>query len=71
MNSLLRDDLRKFLIQNGLYASALDADSIMRRLDNDRDGRLTCTDFFEYIDAVSSANFKDKKNQRTQIKLEN
>ena len=35
MNSLLREDLRSFMNRNGVYASALDADNLMRRMDMD------------------------------------
>ena len=35
MNSILREDLRQFMNRNGVYASALDADNLMRRMDMD------------------------------------
>jgi Ca2+-binding EF-hand superfamily protein len=52
MNSLLRDDIRLFMNIHGHNASALDADHIMRRLDQDRDGRITYSEFVDYIDQV-------------------
>ena len=50
LNSILRDDLRLFLIRNGIEANSLDVDNIMRRLDMDRDGRLTYTEFCAYLE---------------------
>lgn len=50
LNSLLRDDVRTFLTRNGIFATALDADNIFRRLDLDRDGRITYTEFCDYLE---------------------
>ncbi len=50
LNSLLRDDIRTFLIRNGIFATSLDAENIFRRLDLDRDGRITYTEFCNYLD---------------------
>ena len=53
MNSLLREDLRQFMNRNGVYASALDADNLMRRMDMDQDGRITYTEFCDFIEMGS------------------
>ena len=53
MNSILRDDLRVFLQKNGIYATYLDVDNIMRRIDLDRDGRITYSEFCNYLEKGS------------------
>ena len=50
MNSLLREDLRSFMNRNGVYASALDADNLMRRMDMDQDGRIIYTEFCDFLE---------------------
>jgi len=52
----LRDDLRTFLNRNGIYATALDADHMFRRLDLDNDGRITYTEFCDYLERASSVS---------------
>jgi Ca2+-binding EF-hand superfamily protein len=49
-NSLLREDLRSFLNRNGVYANALDADNLMRRMDMDGDGRVTYSEFCDFLE---------------------
>jgi len=53
VNSILRDDLRNFLVRNGAYATYHDADNLMRRLDKDKDGRITYTEFSDYLENSS------------------
>jgi Ca2+-binding EF-hand superfamily protein len=50
INSLLREDLRSFLNINGVYATALDADNLMRRMDLDNDGRITYSEFCDFLE---------------------
>ena len=50
MNSLLREDLRSFLNRNGQYATAMDADNLMKRLDLDNDGRITYSEFCDFLE---------------------
>lgn len=54
LNSLLRDDLKYFLNRNGIHATALDIDNLFQRLDRDRDGRITYTEFCDYIEKIGS-----------------
>ena len=56
MNSILRDDLRLFLKRNGIDANYLDVDNLFKRLDLDNDGRVTYTEFVNYIDKLGSSN---------------
>lgn len=52
LNSILREDLRRFLNRNGVEVNALDVDNLFRRLDLDNDGRITYTEFCDYIDQI-------------------
>ena len=56
MNSLLREDLRNFLNVNGVYATALDADNLMRRIDLDNDGRVTYSEFCDFLEQGKNNN---------------
>jgi Ca2+-binding EF-hand superfamily protein len=51
MGNLMREDLRKFLIKNQQYASVLDVDHLLQRLDRDQDGVITFVEFCDYFDS--------------------
>jgi len=51
VNSLLREDIRMFLDRNGMYATALDVENLMKRVDMDQDGRVTYTEFCDFMEA--------------------
>eukprot|EP00347_Sterkiella_histriomuscorum_P010442 403376281 len=52
LNSILRDDIKYFMNRNGIMSTALDADHLFKRLDLDEDGRITYTEFCDYIEKV-------------------
>lgn len=54
LNSILRDDMKYFMNRNGIQATSLDADYLFHRMDIDRDGRLTYTEFCDYLEKVAS-----------------
>jgi Ca2+-binding EF-hand superfamily protein len=62
LNSLLREDLRSFLNINGVYATALDADNLMRRIDLDNDGRITYSEFCDFLEQGRNANSNNCNN---------
>lgn len=53
MNCLLRDDLKYFLNRNGICASALEVEHLFFRLDKDRDGRITYTEFCDHLEKLN------------------
>lgn len=50
INSLMREDLRSFMNKNGVYANAMDAENLIRRMDLDKDGRITYSEFCEFLE---------------------
>ena len=52
LNSILRDDMKHFMNRNGILATALDAEFLFRRMDLDQDGRITYTEFCDYIEKI-------------------
>lgn len=62
MNCLLRDDLKYFLNRNGVNASALDVEHLFFRLDKDRDGRVTYTEFCDHLEKLSSTKTHSNLN---------
>ena len=42
--------------RNGVYASALDADNLMRRMDMDQDGRIIYTELCDFLEQGKSAS---------------
>lgn len=54
----MRDDLKAFLNRNKVYATALDVDHLFRRLDQDGDGRITYSEFCNYLERVNSTTLK-------------
>jgi hypothetical protein len=69
MNSILRDDLKIFLNRNGIYATALDVDNLMRRMDQDKDGRLTYSEFCDYLEKSSQSQInKQDQSYYTPVK---
>lgn len=63
ISSLMREDIRSFLNKNGVEATALDADNLFRRLDLDLDGRITYSEFCDYIETVgTNINSVDNNN---------
>ncbi len=49
MNSILREDLRLFLNKNGEYVNQLDVESLLRRMDLDGDGRISFSEFCDFV----------------------
>lgn len=50
MNSIFRDDLRAFFQRNGEYANGLDVENLMKRMDLDGDGRISFSEFCDFLE---------------------
>jgi len=48
----LREDIKHFLNRNGIQASSLESDYIFSRIDLDMDGRITYTEFCDYLEKI-------------------
>ncbi|CDW78545.1 ef hand family protein [Stylonychia lemnae] len=55
LNSILREDIKHFLNRNGIQASSLEADNIFSRIDMDQDGRITYTEFCNYLEKIPAS----------------
>ena len=51
LDSVSKSDVKIFIDRNGGYCSYSDADSIFRRLDQDKDGRLTYSETSDFLDS--------------------
>ena len=51
VNSLLKEDIRMFLDRNMQYAMASDVENLMKRLDRNLNGRVTYTEFCDFMEA--------------------
>ena len=63
MSCFMRDDIREFINRNGLYATSLDSDNAMRRLDQDKDGRVTYSEFCYFFDKHDKSGGKSKEKE--------
>jgi Ca2+-binding EF-hand superfamily protein len=62
IGSLMRLDLRNFLVRNKQYATALDADHLIARIDLDKDGVVTYKEFCKYVDMPAHGEDLKKMN---------
>ena len=55
LRTIMRQDIREFIMKAGEYCSVQDADQIVCRVDKDHDGRITYSEFCDFLDEGEEA----------------
>ena len=61
-----REDVRQFLDRERVYVTGADADAIIRRIDRNGDGRITYTEFSDYLEQGADFPSRSEDFTRTQ-----